>query len=237
MAINDPLITRKRAILISAFTWMIWMGIGALGFLFPNVEHGEWTDDIGVKCIRFNQLHIPAYTATVFVLRGLLIIMIIAMYFSTSTLLNKSINNNRLHNDNRTISNTNPNIESGAIDNQQQREHTGVLSTNIGDHCIINQRQLFHSNQAKYLDDRSQVLKILAIKAWMMIICWGLIVVVGLINTLCAPCREGFPSQVNYLLQVCHILPIMSNGGIYLAFNKDFRAACHRFLCMCCWKA
>ena len=228
MAINDPRITRKRAALLSMFTWIIWLGIGALGFLFPNAkyENHAWLDYSQEPCVAIYPFHASGYRIFVLALRGVLIITIMAMYFATSRLLTKSIQNNLLHRDE-----SKPDASSTEVESEQQPSNLPYSISHRRN--AISTDALNQTKKAKYLEDRKEVLKILAIKAWIMMISWGLIVVCGIVNELCAQCKENFPEQLNFLLQLCHILPIISNGCIYMIYNKDLRAACHRCCCMC----
>ena len=97
MTINDPPISKTKAILLSVLTWMTGYGIGALGFLFRNPD---WQGDGMADCYRYELFHLPGYTIAIMCLVAALLIAIFALNRATTKVLQDSISNNELHSDN-----------------------------------------------------------------------------------------------------------------------------------------
>ena len=186
MAINDPPITKTKAVIMSVVTWVVGFGISALGFRFENPDwSGEMND-----CRRYLLVHLPGYTITAQCVIAALIALLFGMYRATDKLLRDSITNNHVHNA---------------------------------------QAEAARTKTAKYLEDRRRVLKILAIKTWIMIICWGVATVMGIVLQLCETCRgQQWIGAASNLLQV---FPIFVGGWIYIFTSKRLSQACGSLCC------
>ena len=192
MTINDPPITKTKAVIISVVTWVVGFGISAAGFMFENPE---WPGDDMSDCRRYLLVHLPGYTIVAQCVIVALLTVLLGMYIATDKLLRDSLANNQLHNDNR-----------AGTPADETRNKT-----------------------AKYIEDRRRVMKILAIKTWIMVICWGVATVMGIVMQACESCRgQQWIGAMSNLLQV---FPIFVGGWIYLFNSKRFSEACGRCCC------
>ena len=99
MTINDPPISKTKAVIFSVLTWIVGAGVGAIGFLFQNPE---WQGDSMEECMQHKLFHLPEYTIFKRCLLAALLIVLLAVYIATDKLLRDSIRNNQqLHNANR----------------------------------------------------------------------------------------------------------------------------------------
>jgi hypothetical protein len=215
MAINDPVITKTKAILLSLLTWTIWITVHALAFIF---EHPEWHGKSIDECRREYMFLSTWYGIALLCLRGVLLVALLVMLFVTSRLLQKSIRNHSLHNDNP-----------GASPTMTPMTAVSTISkVKDADGC---KTHVDVAKRAKYIEVRKRVLHVLAIKTWIMVICWGLGVNYELTTQMCALCRTLVPVWLNDVIQILTLLPIITNGAIHLFFHQNFRKACVRFCC------
>ena len=97
MAINDPVITKRKAVIMSVFIWAISISMCGLGALFENPE---WDGDSMDNCRRGGLFHLKEYTITMIIIWAVLLLVLVGMNFATWKLLNDSIRNSQLHNPN-----------------------------------------------------------------------------------------------------------------------------------------
>ena len=96
MRINDPVITKKRAVIMSALTWALSIIISGLGFVF---EDPDWPGDGMTDCRRRSMVQLLGYGVALISSRGALYIALGVISVATWKLLSDSIRNNQLHND------------------------------------------------------------------------------------------------------------------------------------------
>ena len=284
MAIHDPPITKSKSIMISVFTWVIWIGVGALGFL---LDEPDWFGETMGECHLPRQFKLVGYNTTMYVILLGILIAIFVLYKLTGHLLSDSMKNDTLHrpqglagrgkdrvesnagqNNDAAESNAGQNkdaAESNAGQNKDATEFNAgqnkdATESNAGQSNDATESNAGQNNDAaqsnagqnkdaaesnagqikdgtdddrvtdtnrktrksKYLKDRQRGLTILAIRALVMMACFGISHVCGLVLHTCAPCRELAPYWLVYVFEVCYAIPAISNGGSFLFTNEKF---------------
>ena len=251
MAIHDPPITKTKSIMISVFTWIIWIGVGALGFL---LDEPDWFGETMGECHRPRQFKLVGYNTTMHVILLGILIAIFVLYKLTGNLLSDSMNNDKLHrpqgiagrgkdrvesnagqnndaaesnagqNNDATESNAGQNNDAAESNSGQNKDaaefNSGQIKDGTDDDRVTDTNR--KTRKSKYLKDRQRGLTILAIRALVMMACFGMSHVCGLVLQTCAPCRELAPYWLVYVFEVCYAIPSISNGGSFLFTNEKF---------------
>jgi hypothetical protein len=210
LMINDPLISKNKAISLSATTWIIWIAVGAMGFVFANPVWSGTYD----KCIYSRGVHAMAYNVTLMSAYTSLGTATIVLHILTIRVLLKSMEMQFLHQNGK-----------GSTPVEAESDISIRFAPVSTCRRQPNSHQAGHNKKrAKYLQDRQRLLNIMNIKVVIMAVSWGLAVTVNCVIMLCPSCKDAIPVDVlPCMVQMPIVLPILCEGIIYVVRYSDMK--------------
>jgi hypothetical protein len=237
MVINDPVITKNMAVILSVFTWVVWLAIGAAGHLVVNPDRIEDVE----KCFVSN-VNRSVYSVPVMLSYLVIVTIIIVLHIVTIRLLQKSMKS-ECHQEEQGQPTPSLDPQNGEIymngkqgNSPQLNGEISVISGQSGDSINVisgQRRQQIRANTAM-LKYRETILRTLTIEIIIMSLCWGTVIAANLVLILCQQCNDDIPAIFHLIVvQALTIVPFLSNSLINVSRNRELRKAIVSTICFC----
>ena len=243
---STPFFSKRSAIFICGFSWLLWLGFAFSGLVFRNPDWSgsgfdQCTVSGGVFMSIFNLIFLCAYLVLVFAVAVGYILTIGQLRRIMSAMIPRERSDHDMattdmesgtavHNTETTdlgpdtpVQNAETTEMGPAKSKCTHHQRTGTNSTSNGD------REM----QMKWLKERMLLMRVLVVQAAVVCICWTASIIINMVSEVCTSCRDQIPIGLAYFGQVMIVIPFLGNGIIYLIRSKEFRVACKSVFCAC----
>ena len=210
MRINDPVLTKNRAVALSVSAWISGIAIAAAGLWFRNPSwQGTYKE-----CTFIGGVHTTAYSLSVLAFMVVIGTAMIVFHILAIGLLKKSMASEFLHQS-----------ESGVNSDQFQ-----VSTVEQGQ--IHNNGEQTNMRMAQYLRDRKHVLQAMTIQITIIVLSCGMAIVINISMLLWTTFNNSNPHDVwRNVAQVPIAFPFVTESVIFVCRNKAMRRAIIRKVC------
>jgi hypothetical protein len=243
MVINDPLITKNMAVVLSAFTWVVWLAIGAACHLVVNPDRLEDVD----KCTVSDNVNMPSYSIPVMLSYFVMFTIISVLHIATIRLLHKSMKSVCHHAEE---GHPTPSQVESSLDAQQaemdmngeqgnSKKLKGEISVISGQsvdaiNVISGQRRKQIRANSTIIKYREHILHTMTIEIVILSVCWGIAIAANMVLILCQQCKDAMPAILHLILvQALAIVPFFSSSLINVFRNRELRTAVVSTICFC----